>query len=125
MTGSPSQESSVNDWYEAARPDDRVALCHLAGAEREAGGDDSWQAFWNCGDSQGDRDLEVVDAGGDGEADGAPGWQQVPGLRRLPGQEVVVVDQPDEDADHKNDLQDMLTSEQYSRVPKHISDSLQ
>ena len=99
-------------------PDNGVALGHLARAERQAGGDDGWQALGDGRHGQGDRDLEVVDAAAQGEADCAPVGDPGGALDRLPGQEVVVVDHPHQHAHCKDDLR---SAGQSRMAPRAVS----
>ncbi|KAI3481410.1 hypothetical protein L1887_56237 [Cichorium endivia] len=77
---------------------DGVLLCHLFGAEGEAGGDDGGEALGDGGDGEGDGDLEVVH--------GAAHPAVVGGVV-----EVAEVDDPDEDADDGDDL-----GEEFAKV---------
>lgn len=89
---------------EEAAPDNSIPFRHLAGAQGQASGDDCRKALWNGGNCQGDCDLEVVDAVGQREPDRPPVRHRAARLA-FPGQEVVVVDEPNQDADNKYHLQ--------------------
>ena len=83
-------------------PYNGIALSHFSSPKSQAGGDDCWKAFRDCSNCQCHGNFEIVDAAGQGELDALP-FRKVARLS-LPGQEVVVVDQPDKNADDKNHL---------------------
>lgn len=84
---------SLDGWQIA---NDCILGRHLAGAEREASGDDNSETFGNGGDTERNGNLEVVD--------GALGERTVAGIAK-----VANVDKPDQDADDGNDLCQRVT----------------
>lgn len=89
--------------YSDVRPDNCIALGHFPGAQSQACCDNSRQALWNCCNRKRYSNLEVIDATAQREFDARPFWQAAVWLR-LPREEVVVVDEPHQNADHKDDL---------------------